>query len=212
MILSCPHCRFERDIDPATIPPRAIMARCPRCAERFPLPASPSHRPQPKESETQPAAEKQRRIPEPAPSVPPKLPAGFGIRLTAQLIDFFVLGLLELLLLAGLGLIGILYLGDNGPVAGLGMILALFLLASFWGLFNTVMVSYCGQTPGKRVTRIRVEGDRGEEVGVGTAFLREVVAKPISALLLLTGFLMILFDQNHQGLHDRIAQTRVVKL
>ncbi|RMF48415.1 MAG: hypothetical protein D6751_00310 [Deltaproteobacteria bacterium] len=209
MIITCPHCRFERNVDTRAIPPRAILVRCPRCGERFPLPTTPPKARVRQETvrPVEPAAQ-----PAPVAAVPAARPAGFGLRLVAQLIDLAAFIVLHMVLALGLGLLGILQGGVSERVAGMTVGLALFVLASFWGLFVTVLVSYCGQTPGKMVTRLRVEGDDGSDVGVGTAFLREVVAKPISALLLMTGFLMILFDQNHQGLHDRIAHTRVVKL
>ena len=48
--------------------------------------------------------------------------------------------------------------------------------------------------------------------GYGTAFLREVIGKFISSILLCIGYLMVAFDGQKQGLHDKIAGTYVIKL
>ena len=40
--------------------------------------------------------------------------------------------------------------------------------------------------------------------------LRETVGKLVSALILLLGFLWILWDKDRQGWHDKIAGTLVV--
>lgn len=35
MLIRCPQCSFDREIDAARIPPNAVMATCPRCGTRF---------------------------------------------------------------------------------------------------------------------------------------------------------------------------------
>lgn len=35
MKITCPNCGFTRDVDQATLPPRAAMATCPQCTHRF---------------------------------------------------------------------------------------------------------------------------------------------------------------------------------
>jgi len=74
-----------------------------------------------------------------------------------------------------------------------------------------LFIGYCGQTPGKMTTRIKVIRCNGAEVGYGAAIFREVIGKFISALLLLIGYVMIGFDEQKQGLHDKIADTYVIK-
>jgi uncharacterized RDD family membrane protein YckC len=46
----------------------------------------------------------------------------------------------------------------------------------------------------------------------GRAALREVVGKFLSGILLGIGYLMVAFDSKKQGLHDRLANTFVIKL
>jgi uncharacterized RDD family membrane protein YckC len=71
---------------------------------------------------------------------------------------------------------------------------------------------YCGQTPGKMALRIKVIRTDGSPLSYGRAFLREVPGKFISSILLGIGYLMVAFDGQKQGLHDKIADSYVIKL
>jgi len=146
----------------------------------------------------------------PAPQAREK--AGFALRAIAVLIDGIVYGVA--LLLVGLGLGGIISsFGDANPqLKAMMILLAIFVLLALGNLYRVFFIGYCGQTPGKMVTRIKVIRCNGDEIGFGAAIFREVIGKLISGLLLGCGYLMVLFDDNHQGLHDKIADTYVVKL
>ncbi|MBI4303197.1 MAG: RDD family protein [Chloroflexi bacterium] len=82
-----------------------------------------------------------------------------------------------------------------------------FLLPSYHWLF----IALKGQTVGKILLRIKVVNVQGKKPGVGRAFLREVLGKQVSTILLCIGFLWIVFDRQNQGLHDKFAGTYVVK-
>ena len=41
--------------------------------------------------------------------------------------------------------------------------------------------------------------------------IRELIGKAISGMILLLGFLWILFDQDNQGWHDKLVSTYVVE-
>lgn len=59
MLIQCPECFFERELNPEKIPPSAHMATCPRCNKRFKfrdVPQTPAHEEQP-EAETAAQAE-----------------------------------------------------------------------------------------------------------------------------------------------------------
>jgi uncharacterized RDD family membrane protein YckC len=60
--------------------------------------------------------------------------------------------------------------------------------------------------------RVKVIRTDGTEIGYVRAFLREVVGKFLSKLLLGIGYLMVAVDSRKQGLHDKIADTYVIKL
>lgn len=71
-----------------------------------------------------------------------------------------------------------------------------------WGRF--------GRTPGKLLLDLRVVNARtGEPPGYVRAFIR-YIGYFVSALPLGLGFLWIVFDRQRQGLHDKLAGTRVV--
>ncbi|TYO97486.1 putative Zn finger-like uncharacterized protein [Geothermobacter ehrlichii] len=216
MTITCPHCRYRRDVPAERIPPRTVRVLCPRCGQRFAW-TPPDRQPAPAAAETSTAKPSPIRS-EPGeqtqatPAAARTETAGFGLRLVAHLLDCVAFSLLVLVLAFGLSLIIHLFGGSHPRALELMGLLALFVLLTAHWLFAVVFIGYCGQTPGKMVTRIRVERADGSEVGYAAAFLREVVAKPISALVLFCGYLMILFDPQHRGLHDKIAGTRVVKL
>ena len=69
--------------------------------------------------------------------------------------------------------------------------------------------STTGQTPGNRLLKIRViEVRTGRPPRPRRAFVR-LIGVGISAILLCTGFLMILFDSRRRALHDRLVHTVV---
>ena len=63
-----------------------------------------------------------------------------------------------------------------------------------------------------RAQLTRILREYGEEpLGWGTAFMR-LVGYMVSGFILYIGFLMIAFNPDKQGLHDKIAKTRVLKI
>jgi uncharacterized RDD family membrane protein YckC len=78
--------------------------------------------------------------------------------------------------------------------------------------YRVFFIGYCGQTPGKMAVRVKVIRTDGTDVGYVRALLREVVGKFLSKLILGIGYLMVAFDSRKQGLHDKIADTYVVKI
>ena len=137
--------------------------------------------------------------------------AGFWIRLVAYLIDTMILGAVQFAIALALGLAGGA-LTDNGNgeltmalVGGLcGMVVGVTYAVFFTG--------YNGQTPGKMALRIQVIRTDGTPMSYGRAFLREVIGKFVSGIILGIGYLMAGFDRQKQGLHDKIAGTYVIKL
>ncbi|MFH1106432.1 MAG: RDD family protein [Candidatus Micrarchaeota archaeon] len=118
--------------------------------------------------------------------------AGFWVRLAADIVDTAIV------------IAGILLL-DRVPVFGPAL-----LVAWIFG-YGVYFVGSHGATPGKRLMGlhvVRIDGRR--PVGYGIAFLREVIGKAVSWILLGLGLLLIAFDDRKQGLHDKIAETLVV--
>ncbi len=76
-------------------------------------------------------------------------------------------------------------------------------------LYHVYFWSAKGATPGKELLDLQVQGDDGSPIGASRAVLR-VLGYALGVASLGIGFLMIAFGGN--GLHDRIAKTRVVRV
>ena len=79
------------------------------------------------------------------------------------------------------------------------------------GLYFTATVAlWQGRTPGKRLLRIRVVRLNGKPIGWWAAFERfgGYAAGVATGLL---GFAQIFWDKNRQAIHDKIAETAVVR-
>ncbi|MBU0569992.1 RDD family protein [Patescibacteria group bacterium] len=70
-----------------------------------------------------------------------------------------------------------------------------------------------GQTLGKKMVKIKVvKKGTATPPSYTSAFLREIVGKMISAIILGLGFLWVIGDKEKQAWHDKIAGTVVVKV
>lgn len=80
----------------------------------------------------------------------------------------------------------------------------------FLAYYSLMEASKYQGTLGKIILGIRVTDLNGNAVAVSKALLRNL-GKYISGFIFGIGFLMIVFDNRKQGLHDKIADTLVVK-
>ena len=85
-------------------------------------------------------------------------------------------------------------------VAALGLVV----VAYFIGLW-----AWRGQTLGQMAAHIKVVRQDGKPMDLGTAVLR-FIGYVVCVLTLGIGFLMIAFDEQKRGLHDRLARTYVI--
>lgn len=86
----------------------------------------------------------------------------------------------------------------------------LFSIVFFWACF-ALMEHRLGGTPGKLLLGIRVVGIQGAYPSLGKATLR-FVGKMISESIFLLGYVPFFFDkERRQTLHDRMADTFVIK-
>lgn len=120
--------------------------------------------------------------------------ANFGQRLGALLVDAIILAIPQLILFAILD-----------PVVA--YLIALVLGIAYFAYFEG---SASGQTPGKKVLKIRViDFNAGGPIGMGRALIR-YVARIVSSLPCLLGYLWMLWDREKQTWHDKLASTVVV--
>lgn len=155
--------------------------------------------------------------PVPTPTTPPApvqtssvvtpMYASFGKRFLAAFIDGIILGFIGAIIDLVLGITaGItqttLLTTDIRKL--IGFLIGVVYAISFIGAK--------GQTPGKMAMNIKVvDVQTGKVPGFFKAFLREIVGKTISLLVLALGYLWPLWDQKKQAWHDKIAGTIVVK-
>ena len=211
MQLTCPQCGFSKQIAPAQLPATATYGHCPRCKASFPLQRVAEALPveaatPPPSAPFSPAGRSAGMNPD------QQLKAGFWIRLVAALIDGFLVfwlqfGLGLLLVIAGISSAGPI----EGTVAPLAWLVQLFTY-TIGAAYYVVFTGHGGQTPGKMAVRIRVIRRNGQSLSYGRAFFRELPCKFVSAVILGIGYLMVAFDDQKQGLHDRMADTYVIKL
>ena len=130
-----------------------------------------------------------------------QVPAGFGKRLAAWLIDCILISF-------------------AGYV--IGLVLGVNIFKESWGIIwfdNILTMVYfiimeggnSQATFGKKILNIKVTGLKGEPINYKKAFIRNI-CKIISALIIGIGFIMVLFTDKKQGLHDLIAETLVVEI
>jgi uncharacterized RDD family membrane protein YckC len=121
--------------------------------------------------------------------------AGLIERFIALVIDSLVVGLVTGLVSGVLGqqILGI----------GAGFLTGLVYNVYFWSGKN-------GQTPGKMLMGIRVVSTSKGGINMLQASIR-YVGYYINTILLFLGWLYAIVDDKHQGFHDKLAGTRVVK-
>src|SRR5579872_1149250 len=128
---------------------------------------------------------------------------GFWRRFAALLIDIIILAIIG-------GVIGLIFSWGGFSRFQVGLInnvVNLVLAIGYWVFYQAKM----GQTLGKKALGIKVVTTRGKTPSTGNFFLREIVGKFVSGLILGIGYLMVIWDSKKQGLHDKIASTYVVK-
>ena len=120
--------------------------------------------------------------------------AGFWRRLAGSIVDGIVIGVVDT----------VLRLVLHGAGAGLGVV------ASF--AYYTWFHGRTGQTPGDAVFGIRVlDVDTREVIGYGRAFVRCLVSI-VSGLVVVLGYLWMLWDPRKQTWHDKAVSSLPVRV
>jgi uncharacterized RDD family membrane protein YckC len=145
-----------------------------------------------------------------------EVPAGFWIRLAAYLIDGIIVGLPMMVAVTASTLLIVPAMGRPQadslsplaillPSAGgfLTFLLSILYPLYFWGTR--------GATPGKMLFNLRIVTEEGQSpIGTKQALLR-LVGYFINSFTFGIGFLLIAFSADKRGLHDRLAETSVVR-
>jgi uncharacterized RDD family membrane protein YckC len=130
--------------------------------------------------------------------------AGFWVRFVATLIDSILLGLISGVLSFALSFS--LAEGANEIISLLANIIGLVISIGYYVVYQQKN----GQTIGKKVMNIKVVDYNGKTPTMFSFFLREIIGKTISGLILFIGYFMVIWDKRKQALHDKIAGTFVV--
>ncbi len=142
--------------------------------------------------------------------------AGFWIRFAAAFLDGVVLSviLLPVNFLFWVASENIYFWGtwDFGRGTSPGLVLLFNLVRALvgWGYYIYLTGRY-GATLGKRLLGLRVVGEDLQQVTYGTAAVREVPGKLLSALACSLGYIWAAFDGRKQAWHDKIAGTLVIR-
>ena len=191
--------------EPVPISPAASVPAVPLAAARTYVPPVVSPSP------ISPARPKPVPVRAPAPVVAPFVEfAGFGRRLTAALIDWFILFLF-------VGLLAFLAEALSTGSTDETVLICFNLLALIGSLgYFTYFHARSGQTPGKKMTGIKVISADGSPLSTGKSVARTfgylLTWLLTSVLLGYLGFLWMLWDQNKQTWHDKMASTYVIKI
>lgn len=119
--------------------------------------------------------------------------AGFWRRFAAAFVDGILLNVVSWILSAIVG---------RNPGYGIGLLITIGYYTYFHGS--------TGQTPGNAALSIRVvDKDGAGAIGYGRAFIRWLVSL-VSGLVILLGYLWMLWDGEKQTWHDKAANTLVV--
>jgi uncharacterized RDD family membrane protein YckC len=149
--------------------------------------------------------------------------AGAGNRFLALLVDLVLQGLLFVGIVAGIGLAWWAARPFITQVAeraferyGVWVVAALFLLVFVvqWGYFTLFETVWAGQTPGKRLVKIRVVREDGRPIGFPEAAIRNLLrvvldSQPLN--LYAVGFLTGMLNARFRRLGDFAAGTVVIR-
>ncbi len=144
--------------------------------------------------------------------------AGFWIRLVALFIDIVILVAINWVintvwaLASGRGFLGEVPADPlaevtGGPTWPLGAVIAFLVFVAYVVLFWR----WKGRTPGKMVMRLKIVRADGSDLRWSDAILR-FLSYIISFLIFFIGFIWAFFDDYNQGLHDKMANTFVIRL
>ena len=121
--------------------------------------------------------------------------ASFWRRFAAALLDGIGLGVIGFILGAILGF-------EENAVKGLSTLIGV--------LYYTYFAGSSGQTLGKQALGIRViDFGGGGSIGFGRAFIR-YIGRYVSGIVLLLGYLWMIWDKEKQTWHDKFANSVVV--
>lgn len=127
--------------------------------------------------------------------------AGFWIRFGAKFIDGIILGT-----------VGFALAFVGGSIGGRGTSVFVNFLSNAIGIvYVTYFLGKFGATPGKMACGLKVVRSDNEKITYARACGR-FFAEILSSIILCIGYIIVAFDEEKRALHDRICDTRVIKV
>ena len=143
--------------------------------------------------------------------------AGFWTRMGALFIDIFILVAINWVinttwaLASGGGFMAEVPADPHMEVVGaswpLGALIAFLIFIAYIILFWR----WKGQTPGKMILRLKIIRADGSNLGWSDVILR-FLSYIISSVIFFIGFIWAFFDDYNQGIHDKLANTFVIRM
>ena len=132
--------------------------------------------------------------------------AGFWVRVWASVVDILIslLVVVPIIALAGQG-----WANAYNDTAAAGIVLVAYCMVG-WLYFALFESRGWQATPGKRLLGLRVSDLAGHRLSFGRASGR-YFSKLLSFLIICIGFIMVGLTDKKQGLHDKIADTLVLR-
>jgi len=78
-------------------------------------------------------------------------------------------------------------------------------------LLQLILLITAGQTIGKKMLKIKIVKQDYQKAGFGAIFMREIIGRFLCGLTAGIGYIIALFNDRKQGLHDKVAGTIVVQ-
>lgn len=140
--------------------------------------------------------------------------AGIGSRFLGLAIDTLlqiVLYLVGALLFAWMGTSGIARMVGWLPPSWLGAVGILFIFCVYWGYFAIFEIFWNGQTPGKRLAKIRVIQQSGRPINAYEAIARNLMrAIDILPTMYGAGLVCMMLNSQNRRIGDFVAGTVVI--
>lgn len=138
--------------------------------------------------------------------------AGFFVRLAAYLIDIVIVGVVLAVVVRFPIWISTLIAPDNILVKDLifeysAKDIIIYLLSA---IYFIVLTYKTGQTIGKKVFELKVVSVEDRKMTLFEVIYRETVGRFLSTFIMYVGYLMIAVQKDKHGLHDVLADTRVI--
>ena len=135
------------------------------------------------------------------------IPANFGLRATAILIDY----ILTLLVFAFFLVLTSICRSLVPSIANLISIVGYIATISFIVWNRIFLCVKEGQSIGQKLVGIKIINQDGSAPGYRTILLRHLVGYPLSFFCAGLGFLWMIIDPKQRGWHDKLSNTLVVK-